>query len=191
MQLYGFQPDLLVLDYVGEIKDDRTVATWESRQRFVRDLRGFASEEHVCVLTALQVDKKAKETVRSGQLIDDDNLADAKGQTRPLDALWTLNQRKIEYEAKVARGFVSKHRFGESRFEFCMEMDRERTLELREISKAEYERRVNEIASNKEVTSRESKQLEQLAIEAREAYKAKKEAEKAAKFKNDPGKAME
>ena len=71
----------------------------------------------------MQATGDARAKVNMGELIDDDNLADAKGQTRPLDALWTLNQRKHEYEAKVGRVFVSKHRFGESRFEFWIEME--------------------------------------------------------------------
>ena len=153
LQLYGFQPDLLVLDYVGEIKDDRTVATWESRQRFVRDLRGFASEEHVCVLTALQVDKKAKETVRSGQLIDDDNLADSYGQIRPLDALWSVNQTVTEKLAGVARVRVIKHRSGESQFIVYLDFDK-RQLRYSEITQEEYERRKKDASLRQDIEAK-------------------------------------
>jgi hypothetical protein len=132
----------------------------------------------------MQATGDARSKVNMGEIIDDDSLADAKGQTRPLDCLWTINQRKVEYEAKVARIFVSKHRFGEGRFEFHIETDRERTLEMREISKAEFDRRVNVISANKEVSSRDDEALKILAEEQRKKYASKK-------LKNDPGKAME
>ena len=180
VQMRGFQPDLVIVDYIGEMKDFENMKTYESRYRIIRALKGFASQEKVVLLTAMQADRSARGKVNLGELIDDDNLADSFGQTRPLDCLWTISQRKVEYEAKVARVFVSKHRFGESRFEFHIEMD-PRTLEMREISKSEYEKRINEISIHKEVTSREDEALRIIADEQ------KKKWDKRKSFKNEPG----
>jgi len=133
----GFQPDLLLIDYLGEMKDYPGMQTWESRPKIVRDLRGFAVEQNIGILTAMQVDGKSREMIRMGSVIDDDNLAEAKGQNRPLDALWSINQLQEEKECSLARIFVIKHRDGKSRFTIHVEYDYS-TLKMREISENKY-----------------------------------------------------
>lgn len=154
-QLYmiGFKPDLVVIDYIGEMKDYPNMPTWESRYRIVRDLRGFATEENVCIFTAMQPNKSARDaqnTDNAGSgVIDDTNLADSYGQIRPLDGCWSINQMHQEKEAGIARIFVIKHRHGKSRFTFHVEYDvrlgekdekHRNTLSMDEISAAEYDR---------------------------------------------------
>jgi hypothetical protein len=159
IQMRGFFPDLVIIDYIGEMKDYSNMPTWESRFRIVRDLRGIASEHDYCSFTAMQPDKSARGKVALGELIDDDNLADAYGQVRPLDCLWTLNQRKAEIDARIGRGFVAKHRFGESRYEFWLEYDK-RTLDIREIAQEAYKTRLREHEIHKETTKEEQNALD-------------------------------
>lgn len=154
-QLYmiGFKPDLVIIDYIGEMKDYPNMPTWESRYRIVRDLRGFATEENICIFTAMQPNKSAREAQSTEGLgpgvIDDTNLADSYGQIRPLDGCWSINQMHQEKEAGIARIFVIKHRHGKSRFTFHVEYDvklneedkkHRNTLSMDEISHAEYDR---------------------------------------------------
>jgi len=154
-QLYGFQPDLVIVDYVGEMKDYPGMATWESRQRIVSHLRGFAKEEDVCCLIALQPDKKAKEAVRQGLLIEDDNLADSYGQIRPLDAFWSINQTAEEKDAGLARAKVCKNRSGESGYVVYLNFDRQQ-LKFSDIDRDEYERRRKEVKLHRDVTAQEA-----------------------------------
>ena len=105
-------PDLVIVDYVGEMKDYPNMPRWESRFQIVGDLRGIASQEDIVILTALQPDKSAKQLIREGRLIDDDNLADAYGQVRPLDCLWSLNRDQPDTDCGQARVKVIKHRSG-------------------------------------------------------------------------------
>jgi replicative DNA helicase len=135
--LRGFRPDLVIVDYLGEMKDYVGVDKHESRYMITRDLRGFAVEEQVCLLTAMQPNRSAKEAVRNGLLIDDENLADAFAQIKPLDALWTINQMQTEKECSLARGFIAKHREGKSKVVFHMQFDYD-TLALKEISQKQY-----------------------------------------------------
>jgi len=137
IKILGFLPDLVIIDYVGEMKDYPGMPTWESRQKLVRDLRGFAVDEQVCMLTAMQPDGRSRETVKLGGVIDDDNLADSKGQNRPLDALWSINQLNDEKECGLARIFVIKHRDGKSRFTTHIEFNYD-TLKMRQISESRY-----------------------------------------------------
>lgn len=144
LQMDGFRPDLLVIDYIGEMKDYPGMPTWESRYRIVRDLRGLATDENICIFTAMQPNKDAREAQKKDGIgdgvIDDTNLADSYGQIRPLDGCWSINQMQAEKEAGIARIFVIKHRHGRSRFTCWAQYDM-KTLQIRQIS----ENRYNEI----------------------------------------------
>ncbi len=137
LSLIGFTPDLLVVDYVGEMQDAPGIKTYESRQRIVRDLRGLAVEEDICVLTAMQANRSAREAIDTQGFFDDNALADSLGQVRPLDAFWTISQTKPEERAGVGKIYISKHRSGEGRHLFHFERDRD-TLEMKEITSTKY-----------------------------------------------------
>lgn len=147
LQMTGFKPDLVIVDYIGEMKDYPGMATWESRYRIVRDLRGLATEENVCIFTALQPNKSAREAQKMdgpGEgVIDDDNLADSYGQIRPLDGCWSINQMQVEKDAGIARIFVIKHRHGKSRFTIWVGYDRD-TLAMDQITHTSYEKKLHQ-----------------------------------------------
>lgn len=141
LQMVGFKPDLVVVDYIGEMKDYPGVPTYESRYKIVRDLRGLATEENICIFTAMQPNKDAREAQNKDGLgsgfIDDTNLADSYGQIRPLDGCWSINQMQAEKEAGIARIFVIKHRHGRSRFP-CWAQFNMKTLKIEQISEDKY-----------------------------------------------------
>lgn len=141
LQMLGFRPDLVVIDYIGEMKDYPGMPTWESRYRIVRDLRGLATEDDICIFTAMQPNKDAREAQKKDGIgdgvIDDTNLADSYGQIRPLDGCWSINQMQAEKEAGIARIFVIKHRHGRSRFTCHAQYDM-KTLQIGQISEARY-----------------------------------------------------
>ena len=174
--LYGFKPDVVIIDYVGEMKDYPGMPTWESKTKIVRELRGFATEEKVCVLTALQPNRSAKEKIRLGDVIDSESLSEF-AQIRPLDYFWTINRKQAEIECNLGRLFVDKHRGGSDHFEFHIKFDR-RTLAIEEISKDSYNTIMKEYGSKKELTTDEAK-AQNLINE----HKTKKK-----KTDNDPGK---
>lgn len=112
-QTHGFRPDLVMVDYVGEMKDYAGMKTWESRQRLCRDLRAWGIEEQHATYTALQPNRGGREQ-QEGGVIDDSFLADSFGQARVLDALWSINQSKREKAALFARINNVKMRDGKS-----------------------------------------------------------------------------
>jgi len=95
MLMHGFKPDLLIVDYVGEMKDAIGIPTWESRYKILRDLRGFGVEQQHCTFTALQPNRDAVEAQQNG-FIDESKLGASFNQNRPRDALWTINQTRQE-----------------------------------------------------------------------------------------------
>lgn len=146
LSLYGFKPDLLVVDYVGEMRDIPGLKTYESRQLLVRELRTLAQEEQMCVLTAMQANRKGREAQEVEGHIDDDALADAFGQARPMDAMWSLN--KPESACNVGSIFVIKHRDGISRNEIYYRMDTG-TLRMDETTQDEFRQTIKTYRSQK------------------------------------------
>jgi len=140
LTLRGFKPDLVIIDYVGEMLDAPDIAVWESRFRILRDLRGLAVEEQFCGLSALQPNRSGRNAQEIG-VIDDQNLGDAYGQIKPLDGCWSINQNDNEKACGLARIFVIKHRAGKSRFLFFASVDY-RKLKFMEISEEEYSTRL-------------------------------------------------
>lgn len=166
--LRGFRPDLVIVDYLGEMKDYPGIPTHESRYRITRDLRGFAVEEQVCVLTAMQPNRSAKEAVRMEQVIDDDMLSDSFAQIKPLDAMWSINQFQDERDCGahenwgLARIYVVKHREGKARFFFPIKFDYNK-LKLQQISNDEHAKLIKQYRLYKDERASEST-MEQQAL---------------------------
>lgn len=179
LRMVDFDPDLVIIDYIGEMKDLPDMPTYESRYRIVRDLRGLATQENICIFTAMQPNKNAREAQRitntGDGVIDDNNLADSYGQIRPLDGCWSINQMQAEKEAGVARIFVIKHRHGKSRFTFHVEYNNE-TLAMTEISKTKYDTIFKDYQFRKDKLASELQQKE-----------SKKSNKKSGAFSNDAG----
>jgi hypothetical protein len=132
----GFNPDFVILDYIGEMKDHSGMKIHESRERLVRDLRGLMVEENVFGVTAMQPNRGSKEAQKEGR-IDEEHLADSFGQIRPLDGAISLNQNDGEKSVSLGRAFVMKQRSGKSRFAIKIQFDPE-TLRITEISQERY-----------------------------------------------------
>jgi replicative DNA helicase len=142
LEIRGWKPGLIVIDYVGEMRDDPNVKKYESAYRILRDLRGFGVEKQHCTLTCVQPNQTAAK-LEISQYIDESNIGTSFDQFKPLDAFWSINQQTIEKDAEVGRGFVIKHRNGRSRFPFKMGFDFSMgTLDIFEISKERYKERL-------------------------------------------------
>jgi replicative DNA helicase len=144
LQMVGWVPDLVIVDYVGEMKDVPGAPLYESREKLVKDLRGFAVELNVCLATAMQPNRAALEAIKEGGVISDANLGDSYGQLRPLDGLYTINQTDLEKKAGVARIYTVKLRNGKSRCTIFVEVD-PRTLQFSPLTESRYRHRMSTI----------------------------------------------
>jgi replicative DNA helicase len=148
--LRGWKPNLLIIDYVGEMKDDPSVKKYESAYRILRDLRGFGVEKQHCTITCVQPNASAAK-LEISQYIDESNIGTSFDQFKPLDAFWSINQQGREKDAEVGRGFIIKHRDGSSRFPFKIGFDyRMGTLDIFEISKERYASQMTNAAEKKQ-----------------------------------------
>lgn len=145
LELRKFKPDLLIVDYVGEMKDDPNLKKYESAYRILRDLRGFGVEKQHCTFTCVQPNQSAAK-LEVGHYIDESNIGTSFDQFKPLDAFWSINQQPQEKDAEVGRVFVIKHRNGRSRFPFRIGFDYSLgTLDMFQISEERYRSSLNAI----------------------------------------------
>ena len=123
LNLYGFKPDVLIIDYAGEFKEPPDVPSWEAKYRIMRDLRAMAIMEGMVVITAVQPNKSAAELTEISQYIDESNIGGSFDQFKPLDGFWSINQLTSEKNAKIGRVFIIKHRSGKSQEACEVEFD--------------------------------------------------------------------
>lgn len=149
LEVRGWKPNLIIVDYVGEMKDDPGVQKYESAYRILRDLRGFGVEKQHCTFTCIQPNISAAK-LEIHQFIDESNIGTSFDQFKPLDALWSINQQPIEKDAEVGRVYVVKHRNGKSKYSFKLGFDFNLgTLDIFEISKERYGERMNKVQAEK------------------------------------------
>lgn len=141
LKMRGFAPDVVVVDYIGEMKDYPHVKTYESREQLVDELTGLASEEDFFLATALQPNRAGKEAQQAGHL-SQDNIADSFGQMRPLFGCITLNQNDRESTVGCGRGWVEKQRNGQKHYQFYLNFCK-KTLKITEIAKETYQDRMS------------------------------------------------
>ena len=147
LNLYGYKPDMVIIDYVGEMKDTPNIPSWESKYRIMRDLRGLAMEYQFCCVTCIQPSKSAADIDSSG-FIDEGNIGGSFDQFKPLDGLWSINQTNEEKDGSVGRIFIIKHRNGKSRFHFYVNFNYN-TLSMYECSETKYRITLNDVQSKK------------------------------------------
>lgn len=149
LELRKWKPNLIIMDYVGEMKDDPSLPKHESAYRILRDLRAFGVEKQHCTLTCVQPNKSASQ-LEIGQYIDESNIGSSFDQFKPLDAFWSINQQVIEKDAEVGRVFVVKHRNGRSRYAFKIGFDfKLGTLDMFAITKEKYREQMNLVQEQK------------------------------------------
>jgi len=149
LELRKFKPNLIIVDYVGEMKDDPNVKKYESAYRILRDLRGFGVSRGHCTFTCVQPNASAAK-LEVGQYIDESNIGTSFDQFKPLDAMWSINQQVIEKDAEVGRVFVIKHRNGRSRFPFRIGFDYKLgTLDMFSITNDKYRDQMNAVQTKK------------------------------------------
>lgn len=143
LKFYGFIPDMVIVDYIGEMKDYPGLPIHESRELLVGELRGLATEgEKFFCATAMQTNRSAKLVQQDGGLIEDEHMGDSYAQIRPLDGCLTLNQSSSEKSVNVGRLNVMKQRFGKSRYYIHLYFDPV-SLKISQISHDEYKSKMN------------------------------------------------
>jgi replicative DNA helicase len=137
VKFHGYNPDFVVVDYLGEMKPMKDVKKHESMETIARDLRGLAKMENVFMATALQPNRSAKQEQKEWGHIGQQHLADSYGVIRPMDGVVMLNQNDTESKLFIGRGWVEKNRKAKKHYYFYLTFD-PRNLRIRETSHEQY-----------------------------------------------------
>lgn len=114
MALHGFKPDLIVVDYLGEMKDHPNIPTHESKQKSTTELRALAVETNTVIFSAIQANRGGRDQ-QEDDLINESAIAQSFGVLRVFDNFYILSVNKKEQALSIGRLFVAKHRNGLSR----------------------------------------------------------------------------
>ena len=147
LHLRDWRPDMVILDYVGEVKIEanKHVAGWEAKYVLMRDLRGMCQVYDFVGITAIQPNRSGADH-GTAEYLDEGNIGGSFDQVKPLDGLWSINQKNEERKAHVARGFIAKHRQGKSKVPFYVRFD-PKTYEMFEITHDQYRQAMQDLIS--------------------------------------------
>jgi replicative DNA helicase len=137
-QLYnytGFKPDLILLDYIDEVKcSNSRLDTYAAQGHTLREFRAWMQSDNLCGYTATQANRIGRQV----KTITETEMGDSFLKIRIVDACWSISQDDTEKAKNVARLFAVKHRNAASRFIVWIRID-PLTLRMTEITEAEYE----------------------------------------------------
>jgi len=117
MQLYeDFKPDIIFVDYAGLMRPSYRVGdNYEDLRAIFEDLRGWAVELDLPIVTAAQTNRKSlDEKGGTKEFITMAQVADSLGITQTLDCFMTITQSRQEKEQGLINLYIDKHRHGES-----------------------------------------------------------------------------
>lgn len=139
----GFRPDVVIVDYVGEMKTDFKMDSWQAKPLLISQLRGVAQQHKFALFTAMQTNKDGKNESNSGGVITTYNMASASAQGDALDLHVSLNQNETERANLLLRLYVDKVRDGQSgKLIHCKINQHNRRMN--EITKEEYEQQIRD-----------------------------------------------
>lgn len=123
LKFHNFCPDLVIVDYIGMMKDYPGIPVFESRERLVTDLRALANEgdKFMCG-TAMQPNRNAKEAQKVGR-IETEHTGASVDQINALDGFLALMQNEAEYAMNLGRGSVLKQRSGKANITIYFKFD--------------------------------------------------------------------
>lgn len=116
-KLYGKVPDIVIIDSMDLLNDSSGRHWTEKGERHKRiavanDLKDLAAEYNIWIVTTYQATIENREWLNDeNNVLTEYNCAEAKGLSRPLSHLVTLNQSTNEMKEDMMRIFVAKSRF--------------------------------------------------------------------------------
>jgi len=143
----GFNYDVVIIDYAGEIKPYPNVKTYESQAMVMRDLKCLAQEDNVLVVTAMQSNKEGTK-INQNEALGLGNIAASFDQAQKLDGIWSITRTPNETEAGYGRMSGVKVRNGQTGISFPVKFDK-RSLEISECSEDEYNQAMHFLATEK------------------------------------------
>lgn len=147
-KIYGHNPDVVIIDSMDLLTDSSGRKWTESGERHKRvnvanDLKDIAGDENVWIVVTYQATIENREWLNDeNNVLTEYNCSEAKGLSRPLSHLITLNQSSNEAKENMMRVYVAKSRFFKkgdpikiaTDYDNEMFYDRQRTMNINKLT---------------------------------------------------------
>jgi len=114
-----WSPDVVIIDYLELLisrKSDYNREEYKRQKKVTTEIRSFASQENVLVITATQtnrnVGKDQGKDDGGGGVIGLNRIAESYGKAMPIDYMISINRSTDEYQTGRVRLYIAKNRNG-------------------------------------------------------------------------------
>lgn len=143
LQLKGFKPDVVIIDYADIMKSSKSYDSLRHELKLVyEELRNLAMELEVPVWTASQANRDSAQS----DVVGLENMSEAYGKAMVADVVVSLSRKASEKATGFGRLFIAKNRAGRDGIVFPISIDT--SMSMFEILD-ETSLSLNEVASQK------------------------------------------
>lgn len=120
LQLKGFKPDVLVIDYADIMKSSKSYDSLRHELKLVyEELRNLAMELEVPIWTASQANRDSAQS----DVVGLENMSEAYGKAMVADVVVSLSRKASEKATGFGRLFIAKNRAGRDGIMFPISID--------------------------------------------------------------------
>lgn len=132
----GWRPDIVLLDYVDELRPVANASTYESQGHLIGELRGLMGEVGALGVSATQTNRQGGAVT----VIDDQEIGDSYVKLRVADVMVSINMQPLERSKNLLRLFLMKNRNGTAKQVVFVDAHFEK-CSFTEIEEREYDER--------------------------------------------------
>lgn len=124
LELKGFKPDLVIVDYADIMRSTREYDSLRHELKLIyEELRSLADEKGFPIATASQSNKEGA----SSEIIDMTNMSEAYGKAHVADFILGLSRRVHEKATGLGRIYIAKNRSGRDGLVYPIKIDTSRS----------------------------------------------------------------
>jgi len=120
LQLKGFKPDVVIIDYADIMKSSRSYDSLRHELKLVyEELRNLAMELEIPIWTASQANRESAQA----NVVGLENMSEAYGKAMVADVVVSLSRKAAEKATGFGRLFIAKNRAGKDGIVFPVSID--------------------------------------------------------------------
>jgi replicative DNA helicase len=124
LDLRGFRPGLVIIDYADIMKSSRAYDSLRHELKLIyEELRGLANEKKIPFWTASQSNREGS----NSEVVDLTNMSEAYGKAMVADVVLSISRKSTEKSAGTGRLYIAKNRAGRDGLVYPVAIDTARS----------------------------------------------------------------
>jgi replicative DNA helicase len=120
LQMKGFKPDIVIIDYADIMKSSRSYDSLRHELKLIyEELRNLAMELEIPIWTASQANRESAQA----NVVGLENMSEAYGKAMVADVVVSLSRKATEKASGFGRLFIAKNRAGKDGIVFPVSID--------------------------------------------------------------------